>query len=422
MDHHLSISRRLSILVLLILSGELIFFLPFVFARVFRPTLLEVYQISNLDLGYYFSVYGLVAMASYFAGGPLADKFSSRNLISLALASTALGGFVLALFPNKELLVWIYGYWGFTTIFLFWAALIKATRMWGGESFQGKAFGFLEGGRGATAALVATGALLIFSDASSVAGDSSNSIARIESYKKIMLLSSGLIVVCALIVRFIIPADKLIEKRAREILDFRKLLTLSKLPEIWLLAIIIICAYSGYKITDIFSLYANEILNYNEYEAAGFGTFILWMRPVFAVLAGFIADRFGTGKVIHYLFILMLLGSLLMLFEPQSSLYYLSILNLVLTVSGVYGIRAIYFAMIHESNIPLNATGAAVGLVSFLGFTPDVFMSLITGFLLDNNPGFMGFRLVFLLLSVLSILGASASYILWKRTNQVKLD
>ncbi len=417
MDHQLSISRRLSILVLLILSGELIFFLPFVFARVFRPTLLEVYQISNLDLGSYFSVYGLVAMASYVLGGPLADKFSSRNLISLALVSTALGGFVLALFPYKELLIWVYGYWGFTTIFLFWAALIKSTRVWGGDSFQGKAFGFLEGGRGATAALVATGALLLFSDASSVAGDSSNSITRIESYKKIMLLSSGLIVVCALLVRFIIPADKQIEKRAREILDFRKLLTLSKLPEIWLLAIIIVCAYSGYKITDIFSLFANEILNYDEYEAAGFGTLTLWMRPVFAVFAGFFADRFSIGKVLNCLFVLMLLGSLLMLIEPQSSFFYFSILSLVLTVSGVYGVRAIYFAMIQESNIPINATGAAVGVVSFLGFTPDVFISPITGFLLDNNPGFEGFRLVFLLLSTLSILGGIASFILFKRTS-----
>lgn len=422
MQKQLSTSRRLFIFFLLILSGELIFFLPFVFARVFRPTLLEVYQISNLDLGYYFSVYGLVAMASYFTGGPLADKFSSRNLISLALASTALGGFVLALFPNKELLAWIYGYWGFTTIFLFWAALIKATRLWGGESFQGKAFGFLEGGRGATAALVASGALLLFSDAGSFIGSQYDSLARMKSYKTIMLMSSGLIVVCALLVKTVIPSNEKAGKRPAEVKRIRSILSLLKLPELWLITIVIICAYSGYKITDVFSLYANKILDYNEYEAAGFGTFILWMRPVFAVMAGIFADRFGTGKVIYYLFMLMLLGSLLMLLEPQSSLYYLSILNLVLTVSGVYGIRAIYFAMIHESNIPLNATGAAVGLVSFLGFTPDVFMSLITGYMLDNNPGFMGFRLVFLLLSVLSILGASASYILWKRTNQVKLD
>ena len=38
--------------------------------------------------------------------------------------------------------------------------MIKATRNWGGLSSQGKAFGFLEGGRGAVAASI--GALGIF--------------------------------------------------------------------------------------------------------------------------------------------------------------------------------------------------------------------------------------------------------------------
>ena len=48
----------------------------------------------------------------------------------------------------------MYGFWGFSTTFLFWAAMIKATRNWGGEQSQGKAFGFLEGGRGIIAATI----------------------------------------------------------------------------------------------------------------------------------------------------------------------------------------------------------------------------------------------------------------------------
>ena len=56
-------------------------------------------------------------------------------------------------------------------------------------------------------------------------------------------------------------------------------------------AVIIICAYSGYKITDDISLYALEVLHYNEVDAAAFGTSALWLRPVFAVLAGFLADQ-----------------------------------------------------------------------------------------------------------------------------------
>lgn len=60
-------------LITLIIAGEAVFFLPFVLARVFRPTLLDLFQISNTELGIWFSVYGIVAMVSYLFGGLLAE-------------------------------------------------------------------------------------------------------------------------------------------------------------------------------------------------------------------------------------------------------------------------------------------------------------------------------------------------------------
>ena len=44
------IHRNLSLLVL-IAAGEAVFFLPFLLARVFRPTVLDVFGLSNLELG-----------------------------------------------------------------------------------------------------------------------------------------------------------------------------------------------------------------------------------------------------------------------------------------------------------------------------------------------------------------------------------
>ena len=141
-------------MISLIISGETIFFLPFVLPRVFRPTLLDVFQIDNLELGTAFSAYGIVAMISYFFGGPLADRFSARSLMAWALVATSLGGVYMMTIPSYMGVMGVYAFWGFTTIFLFWAALIKATREWGGERSQGKAFGFLDGGRGLSAALI----------------------------------------------------------------------------------------------------------------------------------------------------------------------------------------------------------------------------------------------------------------------------
>ena len=150
-------------LLLLILAGESVFILPFVLSRVFSPTVLDAFNLDNVELGICFSIYGMVAVVSYLFGGPLADKFHPRKLIAVALWMTALGGLVYATFPSYTVLKILYGYWGFTTIFIFWSPMIKATRVWGGTTSQGKAFGFLDGGRGMVGALFGALGVVIFS-------------------------------------------------------------------------------------------------------------------------------------------------------------------------------------------------------------------------------------------------------------------
>ena len=86
-------------LVTLIIAAEAAFFLPFILPRVFRPTLLELFQISNTELGMWFSVYGIVAMISYLFGGVLADRFPARNLMASGLWLTSGGGVIMAMVP-----------------------------------------------------------------------------------------------------------------------------------------------------------------------------------------------------------------------------------------------------------------------------------------------------------------------------------
>ena len=138
----------------------MVFSLPFHLARFFRPTVLDVFNLSNTALGDIFAVYGVTAMLSYFPGGAIADHFSARNLLALSLWTTALGGLYMALFPGQFGLSILFAYWGVTSILLFWAALIRATREWGGTFAQGRAFGFLDGGRGLVAAAAASFAVL----------------------------------------------------------------------------------------------------------------------------------------------------------------------------------------------------------------------------------------------------------------------
>ena len=86
----------------LIISGEVIFALPFHISRFFRPSLLRVFDLSHAELGAMQSVYGVVAMLAYFPGGALADLFSARKLLTTALLTTALSGPVFASLPGAR--------------------------------------------------------------------------------------------------------------------------------------------------------------------------------------------------------------------------------------------------------------------------------------------------------------------------------
>jgi sugar phosphate permease len=50
-------------------------------------------------------------------------------------------------------------------------------------------------------------------------------------------------------------------------------------------------------------------------------------------------------------------------------------------------------------------TGTAVGLVSVVGYTPDIFMGPINGYLTDTYPGALGHQYFFGVLAGFAVLG-----------------
>jgi sugar phosphate permease len=408
-------------LLLLILAGEAVFILPFVLKRVFRATVLDVFEVTNLELGTLNAVYGIVAFVSYLFGGPLADKYSPRKLIGFALWATALGGLIMASYPSLLILRILYGYWGFTTIFLFWAPMIKATRVWGGKTSQGKAFGFLDGGRGLVGALFGALGVLIFS--LFIVGNIEEAILidRKEAFKYVILISSGIVALIGVLVWFFMKSP---DENDKEILiekiSISQITNVLKIPAVWLLMIIILCAYVGYKTTDVFSLYAREIMLFDEVKSAQIGTFLLFIRPVIGITIGFLADRSKTTVWLMISFIISIFGALLFasgIINPSTTtLFFIGIL---ITATGVYAARALYFAAMQEGHIPLVLTGTAVGMMSLVGFTPDIFADLLSGYLLDNAPGETGHQYVFMMLAVFSFIGLIASFVFYRLNTKV---
>ncbi len=404
-------------LALLILAGEAVFFLPFVLSRVFRPTVLEVFHLDNTQLGYCFSVYGLVALLSYIFGGPLADKYPPRKLIAVALCLTGIGGWVYASFPNYFSLKLLYAYWGFTTIFLFWAPMIKAARIWGGSSSQGKAYGFLDGGRGMVGALLSTLGLFIFS--LFIQGEIQNaSTADIQAaFRYVILLTSALVILIGILVWFFMKLGYEQEQAVSvQKISLHQIKEVLKLPSVWFLMIIILCAYVSYKVTDIFSLYASDVMSFDQIKAAGVGSMLLYGRPIIGVSIGILADRTQISLCLFISFVITLIGTLLLasgiITAQVPLLFFISVIILAI---GVYAARSLYFAVMKKGKIPILLTGTAVGIISLVGFTPDIFMGPLLGWFLDGFPGALGHQYVFGLLSIFSFMGGLASFIFYKK-------
>lgn len=403
-------------LMLLILAGESVFILPFVLPRVFRPTVLDAFSLDNTQLGLCFSVYGIVALLSYLFGGPIADKFAPRKLIAVALWMTALGGLVFAAFPSYKVLKLLYGYWGFTTIFLFWAPMIKAARVWGGAKSQGKAFGFLDGGRGLVGALFGSMGVLVFSlFLTAEIAEASLSDSQ-EAFKYVIWVSIGIIVLVGLLVWMFMKLDRQLEQDI--ILDkisFSQIKEVLRLPSVWLLMIIILCAYVGYKITDVLSLYAQDVMLYDQVQSAKIGTFLLFVRPIIGVVIGILADRSQTTLWLLISFVISFFGALLfatgIISAGATTLFFISIL---VVSTGIYAARSLYFAVMERGQIPLVLTGTAVGLISLIGYTPDIFAGPAMGYLLDSSPGETGHQHVFWMLAIFSFVGGIASWFYFK--------
>jgi len=398
--------HRILQIIILILAGELVFSLPFHLARFFRPTFLDIFNLSNTNLGDIFAVYGLMAMISYFLGGIIADKISARKLMAVSLLLTASGGIYMSTIPDLFGMTLLYAYWGITTTFLFWAAMLKATKEWGGENTQGKAFGLLEGGRGALASLLSAIAIIIFASFLPLQVNLASATERLNGFRSIILFYSSLTAIGAILVWKFLPESQVHATKEERTITFKSLTKVLSSRLVWCTSCVIICAYSTYKGLDNMTLYAYEVMGMNEVEAATLFTYASLTRPIAAVFAGILADKIIASRVILLMFCMLICSFCSFIFADGSAPWITFItINIFVTFFAVFAIRGIYFALIQEINTPSQITGTTIGIVSFVGFTPEIFFGSISGRILDANPGLEGHQNYFIFLVMIALIG-----------------
>ena len=360
------------------------------------------------------SVFGTTAMISYFPGGWLADRISPRKLITISMLSTGIAGLYFVSFPSYPLSIVIHAFWGVTCTLTFWAALIKATRNWAPSTEQGRAFGILESGRGIAEFLSSAVFLVVF--------------AKLGSGK--FGLSWVIILFSIMDILIGVMAWLTLEDTVRENLDaetkiykigLKEIIKVLKMPAVWLISVVILAAYSAYWGSYYFTPYATDVFMMSVVFGGALGVGKMWIKPLSALGAGFLADKIGASKTVSWSFVILIFSFGVFIFTPGSpKLVLILIVNTAIASMAIFALRGVYFALLEEGGVPLAVTGTATGALSVIGFTPDVFMPILGGILLDSYPGALGYRYFFIFISGLCILGLLAALLILQKVTRQK--
>lgn len=391
-------------ILLVATGGAIIYGLPY-FRYDYYDAYLEVYNLTNTQMGVFGSIFGVFGMISYLFGGYLADRFSIRMLLTASLVGTGLGGFLHLLPLSFGALVCLYAFWGFTSLFAFWPACVKAVRVLSSSEDQGKSFGWFEGARGVAAAIMAPLAVIVFRLGVNKLDDATG-------MKYIIIFYSVITVLIGILV-FLKMNDGNIEESEK--LSFKEIGKVIKLPAVWIIGIVTFCNYVFTLSLYYFTPYATGILGMTVTLGATLAALKRWLSPISNVGAGYIADKVGTGNLLLVSFLAMAGGTLAILLLPLNPSSIIIFIILFLVIYFFYNANyALTWAMMNEGNIPEEYSGTAAGIISTLGYLPEIFCSLLAGILIDGYPGVTGFRYYFGFLIVVLLIGATF-VLIWKR-------
>lgn len=408
MKKNIKLERALMLFILMI-AGCVIYELPYLRYN-YYDVLREALNLNNTQMGFLMTVYGIVAMLGYFPSGWLADRYSIRKLLAFSLIVTGLVGFYFGTYPSYKMLILIHVIWAITTSLTYWSAMIKAVSQLGDSKEQGRLYGIFEGGRGLLPIIYGFMILALFNKM----GASQVALKTVINVYAIISVAGGIITL-------------LFFKDSKNTEDSNPLLSdivaVIKMPQVWLLAIIIFSSYVQYIAMGYITPYFTEIFKASVSLAAALGLIRIYALAVGAgPFAGFMADKIGSStKVLFGAFIMIILSLVPFLIIPGDPKFiWLVIAAMVVLGTGVFITRGIYFAAIDEINVPIKYAGAAIGFASFIGFLPEAFVYTLVGNWLDKNPGISGYKIMFTFMIIVSVIGFVACGLLLKNIKKNK--
>ena len=379
----------------------------------------ETMGITNTQMGFLFSLLGLVGLFAYIPATWFTDRFSSRKILTAGLILVGLSSFYFATAPAYPVLLLIFFVWGFFQDGPFWASVLKSVRCTASEKKQATAFGVLELIRGSIEFFINAVAIVMFS----WLGES------LLGMKVAMSVNAGFITTSGILCWLILPEDKFLqgetqkEKNREAWQGVKKALLM---PEAWLTGLTACGIYTVYVGILWFAPFLTKVYSMPVSMAAVFILFNTSLTRMFASpLGGVLADNmFGSGvNFMRYaLAAVVTLLTIIIILPKSDALLYIGMSVMILITISVYMLRGVYFSPIGEMHTPKAITGATMSVAAIVGYSPGFWMNTINGKLLDSYEPEQAYDYIFRMMLVGALIGFISANLMNKRMKKLKVQ
>ncbi|WP_420330410.1 MFS transporter [Mycoplasmopsis felis] len=395
------------------------------------------------------SIIGWVTLITQLPGGFLANKFSSKWLLFIAVFSTGIitiwFGFNIlysstqspdSLFIQYAI---IWGLWGVSSTLVFWTPLWKLVSQQTTKENQGLAYGIQGTANGIIGFFLIFVLGLLVKDVWFPTVSKESSTIPFATYA---FLIAGFLVATSFLVLFGVP-EKQMEKNTEK-LTFQRIkksvLQVYKALKNWKLWALSIFVMGMYTFQSVFAYYLLQLIQ-NAYLAptilvtviGGVRTYAL--RTAVSTFVGRWADKFRSYVLFLIITLgigIIIVGSIILLgYLPSSQNIALIVLSSILFIlAGVlsWGMVTLRYAQVGEIHIEKNSYASSVAVLSFIGFSTDAWLYNVTGAVGKaytpegaTNTSITGYQIILLITLSIALVGLLAGLAVHiANTNELK--
>lgn len=382
-------------IVAIISSGAYVVYLTYLARYSFYDQVIDGLQISNSQLGVLYGLYGTTATIAYFPGGVLADKIRVKYLATLGFALSAILTFWYSTVPSYTELKVIFLLFGLCTTLIFWGIRYKAIRLVSTEENYSTTIGFsygIVGIVGLVVSFISIGIFGMFADAT-------------KGFNIVLMFYAIINAVFAVLSFIFIPKfkDEFAEERKK--FSFSEVVQAFKHPGVWLTTLCMFFIYTiytslAYTVSFLSAIGATAAI------ASIVGTIRTYGTSLFSSpIIGKVAEKKTPSKTIIVCTIITGACLAVMAFAPKTNGFIIPSVILIIVLSfflnGAYGVTS---SMMTETKVPAVIFGSASGILSVIGFVPDMFVSPIAGKWLDTYDTAGAYTRIFAVLTVSAVL------------------